>query len=241
VPSYTVGYIDVYRNGVRLVSTDFTATTGTTVVLANACTVGDAVVTESFLVSSVLNAIPATAGSVSDSYITDVSASKLTGSRTIPKGTMPAGAVLQVVQTVKTDTFSTGSSYAAVTGLSASITPSSSSSKILVTVSLGALSATNSSMKMGMYRGATPIYVGDAAGSRTQVSAQSQTTNNYQAQFGAWSFLDSPATTSSTTYQVYIGSNGSVTLYLNRTDRDNNASTEDARSASSIILMEIAA
>ena len=69
VPSYTVGYIDVYRNGVRLVSTDYTATTGTTVVLANACTVGDAVVTESFLVSSVLNAIPATAGSVSASNL----------------------------------------------------------------------------------------------------------------------------------------------------------------------------
>jgi hypothetical protein len=152
-----------------------------------------------------------------------------------------SGRVLQVVQTVKTDTFSTGSSYTSVTGLSASITPSSSTSKILVTVSLGALSATNSSMKMGMYRDATPIYIGDAAGSRTQVSAQSQTTNNYQAQFGAWSFLDSPATTSSTTYQVYIGSNGSVTLYLNRTDRDTNSASEDARSASSIILMEVAA
>ena len=71
VPSYTVGYIDVYRNGVRLVSTDYTATTGTTVVLNNACTVGDAVVTESFYVSSVLNAIPATAGSVSTSYLVD--------------------------------------------------------------------------------------------------------------------------------------------------------------------------
>jgi hypothetical protein len=71
VPSYTVGYIDVYRNGVRLVSTDFTATTGTTVVLVNACTSGDSVVTESFLVSSVLNAIPATAGSVAASYLVD--------------------------------------------------------------------------------------------------------------------------------------------------------------------------
>ncbi|NBX50266.1 hypothetical protein EBT25_10065 [bacterium] len=69
VPSYTVGYIDVYRNGVRLVSTDYTATTGTTVVLSNACTVGDAVVTESFLVSSVLNAIPNTGGSVSASNL----------------------------------------------------------------------------------------------------------------------------------------------------------------------------
>jgi len=69
VPSYTVGYIDVYRNGVRLVSTDYTATTGTTVVLNNACTVGDSVVTESFYVSSVLNAIPATAGAVNSTYL----------------------------------------------------------------------------------------------------------------------------------------------------------------------------
>jgi hypothetical protein len=71
VPSYTIGYIDVYRNGVRLVSTDFTATTGTTVVLVNACTVNDAVVTESFYVSSVLNAIPATAGAVNSTYLAD--------------------------------------------------------------------------------------------------------------------------------------------------------------------------
>lgn len=71
VPSYTVGYIDVYRNGVRLAAADYTATNGTTVVLANAATTGDSVVTESFYVSSVLNAIPATAGAVNSTYITD--------------------------------------------------------------------------------------------------------------------------------------------------------------------------
>ncbi len=69
IPSYTVGYVDVFRNGVRLAAADFTATTGTTVVLANACTVGDTVTTVSFYVSSVLNAIPNTAGSVSSSNI----------------------------------------------------------------------------------------------------------------------------------------------------------------------------
>lgn len=67
--SYTVGYIDVYRNGVRLTSADFTASNGTTVVLTNAANAGDSVVTESFYVSSVLNAIPATAGSVNSTYI----------------------------------------------------------------------------------------------------------------------------------------------------------------------------
>lgn len=69
VPSYTVGYIDVYRNGVRLGTADFTATTGTTVVLASGATAGDLVETVSFYVSSVLNAIPATAGAVTDTYI----------------------------------------------------------------------------------------------------------------------------------------------------------------------------
>lgn len=71
IPSYTVGYVDVYRNGVYLPSTDYTATTGTTVVLTNAATVGDTITTVSFYVSSVLNAIPATAGSVSTSYLVD--------------------------------------------------------------------------------------------------------------------------------------------------------------------------
>jgi hypothetical protein len=68
-PSYTVGFIDVYRNGVLLGSADFTATNGTTVVLAIGATAGDLIETVSFFVSSVLNAIPATAGAVNDTYL----------------------------------------------------------------------------------------------------------------------------------------------------------------------------
>jgi len=69
VPSYTVGFIDVYRNGVMLGSADYTATSGVSVVLVNGCTVGDLVEVISFQVSSVLNAISATAGSVGSSNI----------------------------------------------------------------------------------------------------------------------------------------------------------------------------
>ena len=69
IPSYTVGYVDVYRNGVYLPTSDYTATTGTTVVLATGATTGDTITTISFYVSSVLNAIPATAGSVGSTYI----------------------------------------------------------------------------------------------------------------------------------------------------------------------------
>jgi hypothetical protein len=67
--SYTAGYIDVYRNGVKLGSADFTATNGTTVVLANACTLGDYVRFEGFLITSFNNAIANTNGAVSASLL----------------------------------------------------------------------------------------------------------------------------------------------------------------------------
>ena len=73
VPSYTVGFIDVYRNGVMLGSADYTATSGLTVVLASGATAGDLVEVISFQVSSVLNAIPGTAGSVGTTYLADAS------------------------------------------------------------------------------------------------------------------------------------------------------------------------
>jgi hypothetical protein len=69
IPSYTVGYLNVFQNGVRLGAADFTATNGTTVVLTVAAAAGDLVTTESFYVSSVLNAIPATAGAVQQTYL----------------------------------------------------------------------------------------------------------------------------------------------------------------------------
>jgi hypothetical protein len=69
VPSYTVGFIDVYRNGLLLGSPDFTATNGTTVVLTNAASAGDFVETVSFYVSSVLNALPNTGGTLSGGLI----------------------------------------------------------------------------------------------------------------------------------------------------------------------------
>jgi hypothetical protein len=80
-----VGFIDVYRNGVLLGSADFTATNGTTVVLANPAAAGDLIETISFLVSSVLNAIPNTAGSVSSANIAnDVTINFADGSASTP-------------------------------------------------------------------------------------------------------------------------------------------------------------
>jgi len=60
--SYTVGFINVIRNGSQLAPADYTATNGTTVVLANACTAGDIVVIEVYTLTSIANAIPQSGG-----------------------------------------------------------------------------------------------------------------------------------------------------------------------------------
>lgn len=110
VPGYTVGYINVYRNGVRLGMSDYTATNGTSVILANAATSGDLVTTESFYVSSVLNAIPAQAGQVGATYLAngaatqaflDITGNAGTGAMRLPVGTTaqrPAGATGMIRQ-----------------------------------------------------------------------------------------------------------------------------------------------
>jgi len=94
--SYVAGFLDVYRNGVKLGSADYTATNGTTVVLAVGATAGDLITTIGFYVSSVLNAIPAQAGSVVSSYLASGAASQAfldvtggagTGAMLLPVGT----------------------------------------------------------------------------------------------------------------------------------------------------------
>jgi hypothetical protein len=62
--TYQVGYINVIRNGSQLAPADFTATNGTTVVLASACVAGDVVVTQGYTLSSIANALPSTGGTV---------------------------------------------------------------------------------------------------------------------------------------------------------------------------------
>lgn len=67
--SYVPGFLNVYQNGVMLGSADYTATNGTSVVLAVGATAGDLITTEGFYVSSVVNAIQAIPGSVTSTYL----------------------------------------------------------------------------------------------------------------------------------------------------------------------------
>ena len=155
------------------------------------------------------------------------------------------GKVLQVVSTAKTDSFSTATAaFTDVTGLSVSITPSATTSKVLVMVTLSA-SARDGQGDSGMrlLRGATDIAIGDAAGSRTRVSQDIILTNVNAAKSINLVFLDSPSTTSSTTYKIQVAGlapSSGWTTYVNRSYDDTDAANR-SRSVSTITVLEIGA
>ena len=165
------------------------------------------------------------------------------GAVTDPK--MAAGAILQVVQGVKTNTFSTNSAAETAfvdTGLSASITPSSSSNKVLICWNMGIGSSGDNVTYMKLQRGSTDIFLGDADSSRVRTTqAKGGPGGGWQIWYTSGQYLDSPSTTSATTYKWVWASNGAATSYMNRSHRDHTSTNdEDARCASSITLMEVA-
>jgi hypothetical protein len=175
--------------------------------------------------------------------------SELRTNKIYPRDGLPAGAsgggIIQVVQASKTDTTSTTSQDTFVDlGLSASITPSSSSNKVLVMVSIGRATSDSSSLRLCPFRilrGATAIGVGDAASSRllANFTITDPQDNNYGGG-GAYQYLDSPSTTSSTTYKIQWSGQNGETWYLNRSSNDSDLTdTIHTRTASHIILMEV--
>jgi len=148
------------------------------------------------------------------------------------------GKILQVVQTVKTDTFSrNATAFADITGLSASITPNFNNSKILVDARLYLSAGTSggtSTAKLNLVRGSTDI--GQPSGSVAhEATAHTWSSAGYMSTT-AINFLDSPATTSATTYKIQLGSDGTAaTLYVNRY-----YGADNYHGISTLTLMEVA-
>jgi hypothetical protein len=160
-------------------------------------------------------------------------------------GVTGVGKVLQVVSVTKSDTFSTTSgSPVDITGLSASITPSSSGSKILITGSVcwGNSDTIPYLVAMQLVRNSTAICIADAAGSRGRFTIGAQgvySTDN--TVYAPLNFLDSPATTSATTYKMQGQTEGGRTLWINRGAETDGDTSVTGRFVSTITLMEIAA
>ena len=158
------------------------------------------------------------------------------------------GKIGQIVQTVKTDTFtSTSGSLTDITGMSAAITPTATSSKVLVTVVINiGLTAADRYAVLQLIRGSTAIALGDAASSRSRGSAAhvrldaTGTANEILTK--SITFLDSPSTTSATTYKMQglVQTAGSPSFTINRSGDDADAA-HGFRVPSSITLMEVLA
>lgn len=151
------------------------------------------------------------------------------------------GKVLQIVSVTKVDTFNTTStSFVDITGLTLNITPSATSSKVLVlwNVNTGSSAGYNGAIQLN--RGGTPIGGGTAASSRPTGQFHHLTPTAATELNSAGSFLDSPSSTSALTYNFKGLTEGSLGLYVNRSTSDDN-NTMYARSSSSITLIEIGA
>jgi len=152
---------------------------------------------------------------------------------------------LQVVQGIKTDTFSTSNTSYTATGLSVAITPSSTSSKVLVIISAQIGISTNGYGSLQLFRGGSVISAstGDASGLKLRSSSGNTIYSNSTVSLHSMTimYLDSPSSISSLTYELYIrkGEEPS-TLFLNRSGGESD-NANHVRGASTITLMEIAA
>jgi hypothetical protein len=149
----------------------------------------------------------------------------------VTTGTPQSGSVLQIINATYSTTVSSSSSTYVDTGLSASITPKFSTSKILVMVEHNGCrkDSSNTNLQTILLRGSTQICGIDGAGGFTNTTA----TNDFGGV--SISYLDSPATTSSTAYKTQFKSqNNTATVYVNNVN--GGGSTQ-----STMTLMEIAA
>lgn len=163
----------------------------------------------------------------------------------VPSGTkmyLP-GHVIGVYNVVKTDIFISSSvSAVAITGLTLTVTPSSSSSKFLVSYSVpvsiqgGAYSAF-----VRMRRNGSDILLGDQFGSN-RVRSSSHVWSDYygyQMQEANKTYLDSPATTNQVTYDVSLGSPYGNSIVVNRQYADSDSSYYGT-AVSTLTVLEIA-
>jgi hypothetical protein len=153
----------------------------------------------------------------------------------IPKAALPTGSVLQVVNAIYTTAVSSSTSNTFVdSGLTLSITPTSSTSKILVIVNQATTAGSGANQEnqtvVTLLRGSTNLFSTVSASSDDFFRIYTPSSNSTMSSFVAFNYLDSPATTSSTTYKTQFSMHFGTT-----------ATVQKSSTPSFITLMEIAA
>ena len=145
---------------------------------------------------------------------------------TVPNGGF--GKILQVVQTVKTDTFTTtadGTSWTEITGLNVTITPSSTSNKLLIDATISCSpNGENYSMFFSLYDGSTQLtdFLGDTGESnQTRCMSAERHDANGPGTSRLYALI-SPSTTSAKTYKIYCLNENNGTININRMGQNSN-------------------
>ena len=176
-------------------------------------------------------------------------ASELRVDKIIPTDGVPTGGgggIIQVKQTLKTDSFHTTSqSYTDITGMTISITPKFNTSKILLQCNIQFGGALNLYAPVRLLRGSTHIgqstvYSGGQTNATFSLNLGdgSGTANHYKIFSTVYQILDSPATTSAVTYKLQVSSWAGRNFYINRSEQDSGAAWTHGAS-SSMTAMEV--
>ena len=226
IESDLTGNIDIQNNDSTVVSVTSSgaSVTGTLSATGNVSTPGT---------------ITASSFSGDGSSLTNIPAANLTGS--LPAGM--GGKILQVVSTVRSGEFTTTSgSFVDVTGITATITPSSTSSKIYISMSTTVGDSAGAYAHMRVLRNGTAIGLG--ATPNGNASGVSFVTQGYQSTNQCltipFTYLDSPATTSALTYKLQTKTFAGRIIYINRTPDVGDGNVGKV-ATSSITLFEIGA
>ena len=169
-----------------------------------------------------------------------------TGVSKVQDGLSNVGKVLQVKETLKTDTSyhsSIGSSPQAIAGMSCTITPTSTTSKIKIEVRWMGECSEQYNLMFQILRGSTSINLPPVAGSRQRglfcpALSYAYSDNSTTPEAASFSTIDYPNTTGSITYSLAVVGDGNDSMWTNRTYVDGDAIHHE-RGTSEIILTEI--
>ena len=177
--------------------------------------------------------------------------SELRTNRIVPRdglvsGTFNGGGIIQVKQTLKTDSFhTTSTTYTDITGMNISITPTRSDSKILLQCNIQFGGALNLYAPVRLLRDSTHIGQSTVySGSQTNATFSlnltdvSGTASQNKIFSTVYQIIDSPATTSTVTYKLQVSSWASRNFYINRSEQDSGAAWTHGAS-SSMTAMEV--
>ena len=227
------------NGSVQKAGTSFTISSSTITFSQNLVT-GD-VIDFILILGSVLDLGVPSDGTVTTGKIADnaVTSAKLASG-------LALGKIGQVVSTTKTDTATISSSgFADVSGLTLNITPSATSSKVLIKCNITLNhNDQNHTVVFRFLRGSTAVGVGASAGNRLQASAATATVGGGDHPQTVYAeFLDSPSSSSQVVYKIQIANQDGAEVMVNR---NNNADTDNAnanfsRYASTITAMEVLA